>query len=272
MNGPIIWDVDPTIFTIGSFTLKYYSLLFGLGILFGYQAFKRINKNLSQDELDKLLFYVFIGIVLGARIGHCIFYEPEYYLAHPLEMILPIQITEDGIQFTGFHGLASHGGMIGVLIAVYIFAKKNNKSVLRIMDKICSAGIITGACIRLGNFMNSEIIGKATGGDYGVVFAALNDPTPRHPAQLYESFGYFIMFFVLMYLFKKYGESKLPGFYMGLFCIMLFFVRFFIEFFKINQVAFEESMPINMGQILTIPFLFIGLYFVFRKNPSVNIS
>lgn len=264
----IEWNPDPEIFRLfGTFSLRYYSLLFVGGLILGYQVVKRIylREGISQEQLDRLAMYIFIATIVGARLGHCLFYEPAYYLKHPLEMLLPIQIVNGEVNFTGYQGLASHGGILAVFIAILLYCRKYKFNFFDVLDKVSIGGALAGAFIRLGNFMNSEIIGKATGGDYGVIFVRV-DQVPRHPAQLYESIAYFIIFFVLLYLYKNKRSGFGRGFIFGLFFTLLFVSRFIIEFFKIDQVDFEEGMLFNMGQLLSIPFILLGLYIMFKKR------
>ena len=232
----------------------------------GYHLVRYLYKKegLNTDQLEKLAMYVFIATVIGARLGHCLFYEPEYYLSHPLEMILPIQIINGKVHFTGFLGLASHGGILAVFIAILIFWKKYKINLFGVLDKVSIGGALAGGFIRLGNFMNSEILGKATRGDYGVIFSRV-DQVPRHPAQLYESLAYFLICLLLFVLYHKWRGKRADGFIFGLFFTLLFLARFVIEFFKIDQVDFESGMMFNMGQLLSIPFIIMGLVIMAKK-------
>ncbi|MFD2588100.1 prolipoprotein diacylglyceryl transferase [Croceitalea marina] len=272
-DGIINWNVDPEIFWItDSFPLKYYGLLFMTGILIAFQVEKRIYtlENVPVERLDKLFIYVIVGILLGARLGHCFFYEPAYYFQNPIEILLPIKKIGDSYNFIGFQGLASHGGTIGVLIALGLYCKKFKTNFLWLLDRIAIVGPIVGAFIRFGNFMNSEIYGKPTNGNWGVVFQR-DDLIPRHPTQLYEAFSYLLIFGILMYVYRNKNIKNPNGLIFGLCLVLVFLARFIIEFFKENQVRFEDSMTINMGQILSIPFIIIGLILMFiRKKPSVQ--
>ena len=275
MNDRIInWNLDPVIFWITeSFPLKYYGLFFMIGILLAFYVEKRIyaKENIPIENLDKLFIYVVVGILLGARLGHCLFYDPSYYFANPLEILLPIKKIGDSYQFIGFQGLASHGGTIGVLIAIGIYCKKYKTNFLSVLDKISIVAPIVAAFIRFGNFMNSEIYGKPTNGNWGVVFQR-DDLIPRHPTQLYEAFSYLLIFGILVLIYKKKKE-KSNGLILGLALVLIFLARFIIEFFKENQVDFESGMLINMGQILSVPFIIIGLILILaRKKPSVQRS
>jgi len=262
--GVIEWNVDPEIVRLfGTFPLKYYGLLFVTGLVLGYLIVKRVYifEKIPVENLEKLSTYLFIGILAGARIGHCLFYDFAYFSKHPLEIFLPFQITNGNWHFTGFAGLASHGGTIGVILAILLYYYKTRASLLKILDLVAIGTPITAAFIRFGNFMNSEIYGKPTGGDYGVIFMK-DDMIPRHPTQLYEAFSYLIIFGLLWYVYKKTNLKKRKGFIFGLLLTTLFSARLFLEIFKEDQVAFEESMLLNMGQILSIPFIIIGIVLI----------
>jgi phosphatidylglycerol:prolipoprotein diacylglycerol transferase len=263
----IHWNIDQEIFKIGSFGLRYYSLCWLLAFAVSYvlmlKVFKREGK--SQEDLDKLTIYIFLGTLIGARIGHCLFYEFNYYIQHPLEMILPFRKINGSWELTGFMGLASHGGAIGILTALYMYARKTKTDFLWIADKLVLVVPVAGAFIRIGNFFNSEILGKAADPNlpWAVIFAQ-EDSIPRHPAQLYEALGYILLFIVLWLMYQKNQRSK-RGLLFGIFLVALFTIRFIIEFFKENQEAFENDMTFNMGQLLSIPFIIVGLYLIFRK-------
>ncbi|PIB28522.1 prolipoprotein diacylglyceryl transferase [Maribacter sp. 4G9] len=269
-DGLLNWNVEPEIFWItDSFPLKYYSLLFMIGIVVAFQIEKRIfiKENVPLERLDKLIIYVIVGIILGARLGHCFFYEPEYYFKNPIEILLPIKKVGDSYNFIGFQGLASHGGTIGVLISLGLYCKKYKTNFLWLMDRIAIVGPIVGAFIRLGNFMNSEIYGKPTNGNWGVVFQR-DDIIPRHPTQLYEAFSYLLIFGILMYTYQKSFKRRHDGLIFGLCLLLIFSARLIIEYFKENQVGFEAAMFMNMGQVLSIPFIIIGLILVLMGKIS----
>ena len=257
----MIWDLDPELVRLfGVFPIRYYSLLFVAGLLLGYRwvRYSYVAEGRSLEQLALLTRYILVGMVAGARLGHCLLYEPGYYLAHPAEMVLPFSFGPDGITFTGYQGLASHGGAIGVLIAILLFCWKTRSSPWPVLDKLAVAVPLTGACIRLGNFMNSEIIGRPFDGPWAVVFARV-DPIARHPAQLYEAGAYLGLFVLLLTLyFSKKGKWN-RGVIFGLFLVLMFCIRFTLEFFKIHQVAFEVDMTLNMGQWLSLPFIGLGL-------------
>ncbi|OXA81854.1 Prolipoprotein diacylglyceryl transferase [Flavobacterium aquidurense] len=267
-NGILYWNVDPVIVMItDSFPLKYYGALFASGLLLGYYIVRNIYKKeqLSLDNLDSLLVYVIVGTILGARLGHCFFYEPDYFFKHPIEILLPIQKIAGVYKFVGFQGLASHGGTIGVLIAIVLYCKKYKVNFLGLLDRMAIGVPVTGAFIRFGNFMNSEIYGKPTNGNWGVVFQR-DDMIPRHPTQLYEAFSYLLIFALLFWMYKSEKIKQAKGLLFGTFLTLLFLARFLIEFFKENQESFENNMLINMGQILSIPFILIGLTLIVWKS------
>lgn len=259
----IHWNVDPEIFRIGSFAIRWYGLLFALAFYVSYLILSRIFKKegISMEVLDKLTMYVFVGTVLGARLGHCLFYQPDYYLAKPIEIL---KIWEGG--------LASHGAAIGILIALWLFARKIKKPYTWILDRIVVVIALGGSFIRLGNLMNHEIIGVETNVSWAFIFNRI-DEIPRHPAQLYESLSYLVIFLLLFYMFNKTNLKDKKGFIFSVFLICLFSVRFFIEYFKEVQVQFEQSMFINMGQILSIPFIIIGfiiMVYVLKKSNTTS--
>ena len=274
MNEHIIWDISPEIFTIGSLSIRYYSLLFGTGIMASFfllsYYFKKENKNM--ELLEQIFMYIFFGIIIGARVGHCLFYEADYYLSHPLEIILPWRgsIFGDDFRFTGFQGLASHGGALGILIAIIIISKKNKVPIYWILDKVALVIPLSAASIRIGNFFNSEILGKATDSSLGIVFVRV-DNIPRHPAQLYEALAYIIILLIVnfyyKYIQKVNTEKKVigDGHIFGIMLSLVFIARIIIEYFKENQEAFEQGMILNMGQLLSIPFVLAGVYIAVRK-------
>ncbi len=272
MNDNLIhWNVDPEIFWItDSFPLKYYGLFWILGLILGYYIVQRIYKKegVPTEQLEQLASYIFVGILLGARLGHCLFYDFEYYSEHLLEIVLPIREVNGSYQFSGFQGLASHGGVVGAIIAIAYYWKKTKTSLLWMLDRVSIGGAVTAAFIRLGNLMNSEIYGKPTDGSWGFVFER-DDLIPRHPTQLYEAVAYLVIFAVLAFLYRKRTATTRNGLLVGMLFILLFSARFIIEFFKENQVGFEDTMTLNMGQWLSVPFVVFGLLLVFRKDNRV---
>lgn len=271
----INWNVDPEIYWItDSFPLKYYGILFTIGLIIGYLIVKKIyeKENIPIENLEKLSTYIVIGTLLGARLGHCFFYDFSYYSQNLIEILLPIKKIGETYKFIGFQGLASHGGAIGVLTAIILYSRKYKTDLLWILDRVAIAVPVAGAFIRLGNFMNSEIYGKPTNGNWGVIFQK-DDLIPRHPTQLYEASAYFLIFGILLFLYKSKKIIKPNGLIFGVFLTLLFTARFMIEFFKENQVNFENEMTINMGQVLSIPFIVTGLIIIYikrKQNPVHN--
>jgi phosphatidylglycerol:prolipoprotein diacylglycerol transferase len=263
----ITWNVDPEIFRIGGFALRYYSVMFVFAFYFSYLLLSKIYKkeNVSLSLLNKLSVYIFIGTIAGARLGHTLFYEFSYYKNHLLEIILPFSITNGKFQLTGYQGLASHGAAIGITVAVIWYCWKFKQSFLWIMDRLVIVVALSAFFIRIGNLFNSEIIGKPTNISWAFIFERV-DMIPRHPAQLYEAISYVIIFCILWFLYKKKIENVQQGFLFGCFLIMLFSVRFLVEFVKENQETFENTMVINMGQILSIPFILIGVFLMISKS------
>ena len=260
----IHWNPDPEIINIFGISIRYYGLLFVTGLILCIFILDRLYKRekLPAENLEKLTIYGMIGIIAGARLGHCLFYEPSYYLSHPLEMILPVTFSpEGGIKFTGYQGLASHGGVLGLLIGIYFYSRKTRHPMIDTFDLIAVVSGLSFGFIRLGNFMNSEIIGMPTTLPWGVIFERV-DNLPRHPVQLYEAISYFIIFAVLMILYKLKRNRLKNGFFFGLGSVLFFAARFIIEFVKEDQVGFEEGMTLNMGQLLSIPYILAGVGFI----------
>lgn len=263
----IIWDVDPEAFTIPfiNWPVRWYGLLFVLGLLISQYILIYIFKHDGKERklVEDLTIYVVLGTIIGARLGHVLFYDAGYYLSHPGEIL---QIWKGG--------LASHGGAIGIIISVFLYARKYKLSALWIFDRLVIVVCFTGACIRMGNFMNSEIIGKITSVPWGVKFMRAYPPEMaldfRHPAQVYEAIYCILLMLLLLYLWKNFGPKLNNGFLFGVFMAVLFTLRFIDEFFKENQEAFEDDMILNMGQILSIPFIIAGIFLIFRaiRNPA----
>ena len=259
----IHWDINPEIVNIFGFSLRYYGVFFAGGIALCIFILNRIFKkeNIALTKLDTLTSYGVIGIFVGARLGHCLFYNPSYYFSHPLEMLFPIQLAENGeYKFTGYLGLASHGGAAGLIIALILYSKKTQESILNTLDLIGVVAPLGGCFIRLGNLMNSEMIGFPTTVAWAFVFERV-DNLPRHPAQLYEAIAYLFIFFLIFYLYKTKRPKLKNGFFFGFSISLIFVARFFIEFVKERQVAFEEQMPLDLGQLLSIPFVIVGMAF-----------
>jgi phosphatidylglycerol---prolipoprotein diacylglyceryl transferase len=260
------WDIDPEISNVFGYSLRYYGVLFAGGILLSLSILKWIFKReqIELRKLDRLTLYGVIGILVGARLGHCLLYDPVFYLAHPLEMLLPIHVTRDGhYEFTGYQGLASHGGAFGLIVALIFYTKTTGESMIKTVDMIAIVAPLAGCFIRLGNLMNSEIIGYPTQVPWAFVFTRI-DNLPRHAAQLYEALFYLATFVLLLCLYKFSRARTQPGVLFGLSITMIFIARFLIEFLKEPQVEFEESMILDMGQLLSLPFILVGVVFLIR--------
>lgn len=278
----IQWSPRLEALSLGPFSIRWYSLCWLIGLALAYfivrKLFyeqdiairkKRVKGKWEEENLfDPLFIYCFLGILIGARLGHCLFYQPDYFLSsgkHFIEMLLPIHYLPDGgWKFTGYEGLASHGGTIGITIALWLYAKWSKLPILTIIDNICIATPVTACFIRLGNLMNSEIIGKVTDVPWAFIFERV-DMQPRHPGQLYEAIAYAIFFFIGWYLYKKKPERVGTGFFFGLCLTLIFTFRFFIEYTKDIQEEFEAGMLLNMGQILSIPFVVFGIWLIVRS-------
>ena len=260
----IHWNPDTEFIRLFGISVRYYGLFWVIGIALAYSVVRRQykDKKIEDKKFEPLFYYCFLGILIGARLGHCLFYEQEYYLSsvgHFTEMILPIRFLPDGSwKFTGYAGLASHGGTIGLAIALVLYARKVKMNVMDVLDMIAVATPITACFIRLANLMNSEIIGHPSNLPWAFVFGSV-DNVARHPAQLYEAIAYFILFLIMIYLYRNYREKVHRGFFFGLCLTYIFTFRFFIEFLKENQVEFENDMLFNMGQLLSIPIAIVGL-------------
>ncbi|MBO5603702.1 MAG: prolipoprotein diacylglyceryl transferase [Prevotella sp.] len=278
----IQWSPRLEALSLGPFSIRWYSLCWLIGLALAYfivrKLFyeqdiairkKRVKGKWEEENLFEPLFiYCFLGILIGARLGHCLFYQPDYFLSsgkHFIEMLLPIHYLPDGgWKFTGYEGLASHGGTIGIMIALWLYAKWSKLPILTIIDNICIATPVTACFIRLGNLMNSEIIGKVTDVPWAFIFERV-DMQPRHPGQLYEAIAYAIFFFIGWYFYKKKPERVGTGFFFGLCLTLIFTFRFFIEYTKDIQEEFEAGMLLNMGQILSIPFVVFGIWLIVRS-------
>lgn len=260
----IIWDPNLFAFHIGSFGIRWYSLCWGIGLALAYILVRRLYKEqkIKNEYFDPLLLYCFVGILAGARLGHCLFYQPEYFLSsweHAVEMIVPMHHMADGSwKYVGYEGLASHGGTIGLIIALYLYYRRTHLNLWIVLDNIAIATPITACFIRLGNLMNSEIIGKVTDVPWAFIFEKV-DKVPRHPGQLYEAIAYAVFFFVGWYLYRHKPQKVGTGFFFGLCLTLIFTFRFFVEYTKDIQVDFESGMFLNMGQLLSIPFVIIGI-------------
>lgn len=243
-----IWDADPAIVTIGDFSLYWYGVLFVSGFLLGYPLMRWIYRREHRPlaELDRLLIYLFVAAVVGARLGEVLFYDPHYFLANPL-MIFAIR---EG-------GLSSHGGTLGMLLACYLYIRRTGESYLWLLDRLSMPIAFGSFMIRLGNFFNSEIYGLPGDKPWAIIFARV-DMQPRHPAQLYEALCYLLTFLLLVSLYRRYWRTPLPGMYIGIMFFMIFTGRFFIEAFKPEYADIRPVSWLNMGQLLSIPFILLG--------------
>ncbi len=264
----IHWNPDIFVFHIGSFGVRWYSLCWAIGLFTVYLLEHKLyrEQRIPEEKFDPLVFYCFFGIIIGARLGHCLFYEPSYFLAHPLEMILPMkQDATGGWHFTGYEGLASHGGTLGLMIALWLFMRRTGLKLLMVLDNIAIVTPICACAIRMGNLMNSEIIGRPTDVPWAFIFERI-DQLPRHPGQLYEALCYALFFGIHWYFYRKYPKKVGTGFFFGICLTLIFTARIFIEYTKENQVDFENGMLFNMGQLLSVPFILLGAYSIIRSN------
>jgi len=254
----IIWDVSPVIVKLGSVQVRWYGLLFALAFLSGYIVLERFvfrREGLKVDLLDKLATYVIIGTVIGARLGHVFFYEPAYFLSNPAKIFAIWQ-----------GGLASHGAAIGILLAIWFYTKKTGKSYWWVLDRLVIVVALGGFFIRMGNLMNSEIYGHFTSLPWGFIYVRDGQSNPRHPTQIYEGLCYLILFFFLLRYYIRNYTTMREGTIFGIFLIVLFGVRFFIEFLKEPQVGFEANMLLNMGQLLSLPFILFGIWLLYKNS------
>ena len=269
----IEWDPIKYI-DLGFFKLHFYSMMWIVAFILGFYITKRIYRKEGQSDeaLDSLFIYSVLGIMLGARLGHVIFYQPELITEDFFSIFLPFKF-KGVFEFTGFQGLASHGAAIAMIISMYLYNKKVlHKSVLWILDRVVIPVALGAVFVRIGNFINSEIIGKETGSDFGVIFKQLGETQPRHPSQLYEAFCYIFVFLILFYFYWKTKKSEQQGFLFGLFLVLLWSVRFVVEFTKEAQNIERADWVLNTGQLLSIPFIFIGLYFMFVYKPKTELN
>ena len=260
----ILWNPSDTALSFGPFTIHWYSLCWLIGLALAYLIVQRLYREQKVKEglFDPLFVYCFIGILVGARLGHCLFYQPDIFLSswhHFVEIFIPIEFLSDGSwHFTGYRGLASHGGTLGLMIALWAYVRKTDMNLWQVLDNIAIATPVTACFIRLGNLMNSEIIGKVTDVPWAFVFERV-DAMPRHPGQLYEAIAYAILFFIGWRLYCRMPQRVGTGYFFGLCLAYIFTARFFIEFTKEVQEAFEASLPLDMGQLLSLPFIVLGV-------------
>lgn len=267
MFAYITWTVDPDLFSIGPLTVRWYGLMWALGFLLGYWIESKIylREKMTQDQMDKLFIYMLVGTVIGARLGHCFFYNPSYYLSNLGEILC---------VWKG--GLSSHGGACGILVALWIFAKRVAlKDFIWVMDRIVIAVALCGACIRFGNLMNHEIYGHATDVPWAFEFIknihhwqAGAEPVfsaPSHPTQIYEMLYCLITFAIVMFLYWRTNARHYQGFIFGVFLICVFLSRFCLEFLKNSQETFEDDMVLNMGQLLSLPLIIWGGWLLYKS-------
>ncbi|NNM03607.1 MAG: prolipoprotein diacylglyceryl transferase [Gemmatimonadetes bacterium] len=252
MLAQITWDVSPEIFRIGPLPIRWYSvgwlLAFGLGFYLVRWMYQKEGK--PEKDLESVLLYMILGAIIGARLGHCLFYRPDYYLANPLEIVA---------FWKGFRGLASHGGALGIMVSLYIFSRRRaDQPYLWLLDRVAGPTALGGFFIRMGNLMNSEILGLPSDVPWAMTFTRV-DAVARHPAQLYEALSYLLIFFLLHFLYLRRGPKLPPGTLIGTFFATVFGARFFIEFVKERHAAFEAGLPLSMGQILSVPIIALGL-------------
>lgn len=251
------WNVNPVLVQFGPLAIRWYGLFFAAAFLVGFRVMERIYRREGKDpeSLDRLLIYMLVGAVLGARLGHVLFYDPHYYITHPIDIL---KIWEGG--------LASHGGTVGILVALYLYTRQpGSPPYLGLLDRVAIPTALGGFFIRMGNFFNSEIVGVPTSGWWGVVFDRV-DPIPRHPVQLYEALAYGLIFFVLRRVYKGYAQRPREGFLLGLFFILVFSARFLLEFVKTPQAEYEASFVLTVGQMLSLPFILVGIGLLMRAR------
>jgi len=254
---PLVWNVDPDIFSLGAFHLRWYGLFFALGFFLGYLIMTQFYRweERPLENLSDLFLYLFLCTIIGARLGHVFLYQPDYFLSHPWE----IPIIWQG-------GLASHGGFAGVMISLYLYLRKHrDMSFIELADRLAIPCLLAAALIRVGNFFNSEILGTPSNLPWAIVFARFDD-IPRHPAMLYEAAAYFLVFCALYVAYWKTTIIQFPGRVFGTTIATCFLARFMIEFVKENQVPFESRLPLNMGQLLSIPFILWGVYLIYASR------
>ena len=260
----IHWNVSPEIFSLGPIHVRWYGLLFAVGFLFGYNHGEKMFKheNIDPKWLESLFIYLIVATVIGARLGHVFFYGWDYYSQHPIEILYVWQ-----------GGLASHGGVIGIILAMIIWSMRVSKrNLLWVLDRVVVPSVFVAALIRLGNLMNSEIYGIPTTLPWGIIFERNHETVAKHPTQIYESLSYLFTFGVLMYMYWKTKAKDYQGLLVGVFFVFVFSARFFIEFIKEVQEPFEKGMSLNMGQWLSIPFVLTGLTLIIlaiRKGPVI---
>ena len=247
-----VWDVNPILISIGIVKIRWYGLMFATAFISSFMVMQWIytREGKNVEELDRLLWYMVIGTIVGARLGHCLFYDPGYYLSHPLKILA---IWEGG--------LASHGAAIGILFSLYLYQLKTDDSYLWLMDRVAIAAMSAASFIRIGNFFNSEILGVPTDVPWAIIFARV-DSLPRHPVQLYESLSYALIFVLLVFVYKKTADKAIKGLLFGICIATVFLARFFLEFVKTKQASYSSDLWLSTGQMLSIPFFLVGVFFI----------
>ena len=258
----INWAPDMTAFSIFGFPIRWYALCWCVALFSALILMHKLYKKqgLSDEVFEPLFMYCFFGVLIGARLGHCLFYEPSYYLSHVAEMLLPIRRLQDGWHVVGYEGLASHGGVIGLIVAIALYCRKTKMNVMHVLDNLGVIAPLSSACIRIGNLMNSEIVGSPTEVSWGFVFANNGEAFARHPAQLYEAIFYLLLFLVFWVVYRYQSKRVGSGFFFGLCLTCIFVFRFLVEFIKEDQVKSEAGLLLNYGQLLSIPLVIIGIY------------
>ena len=265
-------DLSESIISFGPITIYWYSLMFLLAFFAGYKLMEKIyiKENKDLKLLDPFLVHMVLGTLIGARLGEVLFYNWEYFQNNLLEIFLPIKIDENGWNFVGYRGLSSHGATVGIILSIIIYKiKYKYESVLWIFDRLVIVVALGGMLVRIGNFFNSEIVGNYTNSNFGVIFLNRSENLPRHPAHLYESIGYLVLFIILYAMYNKTKLSDKKGFFFGFFLIFLFGVRFIVEYVKESQGGIENYLGLlSTGQWLSIPFMLIGLILLIRSNSA----
>lgn len=258
MDNFLVWQISPEIFSIGFLKVRWYSMMFVIGFIASYYIMRRMFRaeGLNEEKVSSLLTYVILGTIIGARLGYCLFYQPEHYLANPLEILK-----------TWKGGLASHGGFTGVAIAIFIYCRRHKIKFLWLIDRASVVALLIAGLIRIGNFINGEIVGTPSQLPWAIIFPNV-DKVPRHPVVLYESITYFLIFALLSILFWRTSIRQHPGRLWGVALAVSFGARFILEFFKKKQFAFEHDLILNMGHVLSVPFVSLGLFLIFITSSS----
>lgn len=272
----IIWNTDPVLFRIGNFAVRWYSVLLVLSFYISYLFVDHIfeREHFSKTTMHTFGIFIIAGMLLGGRLVHCLFYEPEYYLKFPLDIIKPWRgELGNGAKFVGYRGMSGHGSVIGIILGIVINAVRTKTSMIWMIDRIAIFGPLIGLFVRVGNLFNSEILGTNSALPWAFIFKRV-DNIPRHPVQLYEAFSYLIIFIVCWEYYKRKAGSEKPGAILGLVLVLVYISRFILEFFKEDQSRIESTMNLNMGQILSIPFIIIGILLLLRpvKRKKENIE